>query len=77
MVPLGWPRSIQDTNSKALIGETTECSVSRFCLIFIFFLFLLFFDLQALINISITSKFYKVLSKGYFLQHVLKRFPMQ
>ena len=52
------------------MGETTEYRASRFYLIF--FSFSLFFDLQALINISITWKFYKVLSEGYFFAACIK-----
>ena len=64
--------SYVNTNSKALIGETTEYRASRFYLIFFFFSFSLFFDLQALINIYITWKLYKVLSEGYFFAACIK-----
>ena len=58
-----------NTNSKALIGETTEYRVSRF---FFSFSSVFFFYLQALINISITWKFYKVLPEGYFSAACIK-----
>ena len=66
----GCPTSIQIQKHWSAKVQNTGSVVSIY--FFFFFFSLFFFDLQALINISITWKFYKVLSEGYFFAACIK-----